>query len=253
MPISRDVQKPNVGVFWEGFDIDLSKINQNQTLVYRFTQSTYESSAVVWQGNTYTPIDIVAEGFEATTEGSLPRPTLMISNVARTLLSTIIQLKDCVGAKVTRWRTLRAYLDGQLQASENTPNLQIMPKDIYVIDRKVEQNPLYVKWELASLLDFEGRKFPWTQFLKDFCQHTYRRGWNGSSFAYNHTNHPELITCPYGSASMPDVGFWTSSDVTTANGANDMCSKKITGCRLRANGLPLPTTAVPGLGRVRDM
>jgi lambda family phage minor tail protein L len=228
-PLSADVVKPDIGIFWEGFDIDLTAINNDVSLVYYFTQSAYESAIVYWRGNPYTPIDIIMEGFEASSGGSFARPTLTISNVAKTMLSSVIGLSDCVGAKVTRWRTFREYLDGEPKAAENSPYLQTLPVDIYIIDRKVEHNPIYIKWELASLLDFEGRKFPIEQILRDYCTHTYRR-WNGSVFI-DHVTNPAIVTCPYAK-----TFYWKSDGTVTSTASEDRCGKKLSDCRLRYRG-----------------
>lgn len=66
---------------------------------------------VVWQGQTYEPLPIEAEGFDVTTKGSLPRPKMRIANVNGLLSASVKSFNDFVGCKVTRKRTFAKYLD----------------------------------------------------------------------------------------------------------------------------------------------
>ncbi|MEK7767701.1 MAG: phage minor tail protein L, partial [bacterium] len=72
--------------------------------------------SIVWKGQTYTRMPVETSGFEMTTKGTLPRPTLRISNLlgfVRGLINDKGAKNDLVGAKVYRKRTLHRYLDAQ--------------------------------------------------------------------------------------------------------------------------------------------
>ena len=154
------------------------------------------NSYVVWQGKTYYPAPIQAEGFESTSKGVLPRPTLSIASQSQTgsdqlalLKHEIRKLGDIINAKVTRRRTFAKYLDkinfayGQASLSENAQQLPQgyepdpyaeLPKDIYFIERKATENKNVLTYELSSILDLEGIKIPKRVIVSDKCVWQYR-------------------------------------------------------------------------------
>ena len=79
---------------------------------------TIFNSYLVWQGKHYYPVPITAEGFESSTKGTLPQPTLSIASQSETGVDQLALLKheikkfgDIIGSKVTRRRTFAKYLD----------------------------------------------------------------------------------------------------------------------------------------------
>ena len=154
------------------------------------------NSYVVWQGKTYYPAPIQAEGFESTSKGVLPRPTLSIASQSQTgsdqlalLKHEIRKLGDIINAKVTRRRTFAKYIDrvnflgqsakstrssGTLpQGYEPDPYAEL-PKDIYFIERKATENKNVLTYELSSILDLEGIKIPKRVIVSDKCVWQYR-------------------------------------------------------------------------------
>src|SRR5262245_49539794 len=96
------------------YDLDTSPIGGS---VYRFSPCLYnDGTSIVWNGNTYTPIDCEATGFEWNGQGALPRPTIKFTNVNRTFTSLVLQFDDMLGCQVTRTRTFMRFLDGQSEA-----------------------------------------------------------------------------------------------------------------------------------------
>ena len=154
------------------------------------------NSYVVWKGKTYYPAPIQAEGFESTSKGTLPRPTLTIASQSETgsdqlalLKHEIRKLGDIINAKVTRRRTFAKYLDvinftgassGATASSETLPDgyepdpYAELPKDIYFIERKTTENKNVLTYELASILDLEGIKIPKRVIISDKCVWQYR-------------------------------------------------------------------------------
>jgi lambda family phage minor tail protein L len=55
----------------ELFTLDLTMFGDN---VYYFIAANPTSGSIVWQGNTYVPFDLEAEGFELDGKGSAPQP-----------------------------------------------------------------------------------------------------------------------------------------------------------------------------------
>ena len=76
---------------------------------------------IVWSGYvpgiavntpiTYEPYPVESDGWQATSTGKLPRPTLRVSNIGGQVGAFLRSIKDGLGAKVIRKRTLGKYLD----------------------------------------------------------------------------------------------------------------------------------------------
>lgn len=130
--------------------------------VYNFT-NTPASSPVLFGGVSFTPIPIKSEGWDFTSTGAPPKPTLTVSNVARTLLTDVISLGDLVGAKVTRVRTFAKYLD----AGATPDSSKYIGPEVYIVEQKTGHNNEFIQWQLTSILDRLGMKLPRRQVLKD--------------------------------------------------------------------------------------
>ena len=201
------------------------------TDVYRFHAGANAaiSGNVVFNGNTYTRIPVKADGFDFTNTGTLPRPTLSISNldgVMTTLLllvNTTTAGNDLGGAEVRRIRTLKKFLDGEATADPNAK----FPDERWYIDRKANESRDSVTFELASKFDLAGQKLPKRQIVANVCQWIYRSS-----------------ECSYTGSSYFDVN---GNSVTTL--AQDACGKRVGSCKLRfgANG-ELPFGSFPGAG-----
>jgi len=146
--------------FVELFKLDATALGGS---VYRFTNTPAGPSGVVFGGVTYTPIPIKCEGWDFTSTGAPPKPTLTISNVTRTLLSTVISLGDLVGATVTRTRTYAKYLD----TGSSPDSSKYIGPEVYIVEQKTGHNNEFIQWQLTSILDRLGMKLPRRQVLKD--------------------------------------------------------------------------------------
>ena len=83
MSIASDKQKLLPGRRVELFDLDLTLFQEG--LVYHFCSigetGSPDITPLVWRGHSYTPIPVMAEGFEFSGQGSLPTPSLKFANV----------------------------------------------------------------------------------------------------------------------------------------------------------------------------
>lgn len=202
--------------------------------IYRFVnQISKVQQSIVWQGNTYTPMPIEASGFEAQSDGPMPRPRLVVSNVMGLIGAAVRQYQRLGGCVLTRKRTLSRYLDavnfpgGVNPSADPTAHY---PDEVWYFDRIVARNKMRVEWELVSPLDRPGLQLPRRQIQARTCPFKYR----GSECGY--TGGPVA----------------TAQDVPTAVLAQDRCSHLISGCKLRfgANA-ELPFGGFPGAGLVR--
>jgi len=185
---------------------------------------------IVWDGNQYSRQPIEASGFEYTSSGQLPRPSLVISNLDNAITALLIvvntttQGNDLTGAEVRRIKTLKKFLDGESAAD---PNAQ-WPMEIWYIDRKAAETRAAVEFELASEMDKPGIKIPKRQLIGNICQWAYRSG-----------------ECSYSGSN-----YWDVDDNPESSLANDRCGKRVDSCKLRfGDNNPLPFGSFPAAGR----
>lgn len=109
MSLKGELQLQNGEEWVELFELDLSALGGP---VYRFVPETNAArQPIVWQGNTFNPLPIAAEGFAHDGTGRAPRPKLRAANPAGIFSALAAQYGDFVRAKVVRKRTKVKYLD----------------------------------------------------------------------------------------------------------------------------------------------
>lgn len=215
----------------EFFVLDASNVGGG---VLRFHAGTNGlRQAVKWQGNEYQPFPIQAEGFSRSTQGSLPRPTLTVSNVLGMIGVLAVEAKGLRGSTVIRKRVLRKYLDAANFAGGNAsadPAAGYVD-EVWTIDRISRRDKYVVQFELATPMDVAGLKLPRRQVLAGTCTFEYRG--------------PE---CGY---TGPAVA--RADDTPTTSMADDDCGHCLRSCRLRQwPGGQLGFGGFPGAGTIRQ-
>ena len=191
-----ELQKINPNSIIELFELELVEglhyatgNPTNVPTIFRFHSGgnidTYAD--IVWQSNTYEKLPIEASGYEYTGKGQIPRPQLTMSNLGGiTRSGSVIRVtdlliltnlvtphNDLLDAKLTK-RTITA---DALDASNftgntnpfGTPSSNEFPKEIYFIDRKIQESRDAVSFELVSRLDMQNKRIPARQVTrKDF-------------------------------------------------------------------------------------
>lgn len=187
------------------------------------------SGNIVWNGTQYVRLPIQAEGFEYSNTGTLPRPTLTVANLGGEISALLLLANaftpgnDLGGAKVTRIRTLKKFLDGEAAADPHAK----FPDEIWYVDRKSAETRDVVQWELASKFDLAGIMLPKRQIIANVCQWQYR----SSECGYTGSN------------------YWNANDQSVGTLAADVCGKRLTSCKLRFGATsPLPFGSFPGAG-----
>lgn len=197
-PVS-ELQKISPSNIIELFQLELiTAIHGSNTKFYFHNGvSANENSDLIFDGNQYTRMPIQATGFDLTSK-KLPRPRLVISNTLGTFTTLILTLPQGLeGAKVTRIRTLRRYIDninftggdilledGNFLLQENgsvidmesglnpfgTPDpTATFSTQVFSIDRKVTENRSIIEFELSANFDLDGVRLPKRQVLpQDF-------------------------------------------------------------------------------------
>ena len=168
--IFNDISKINPGSVIELFTLTLKTALHGANTVYRFHSGSNETNQnIVWAGNSYLKIPIIAEGF-AFQRGQLPRPKLVVSNALGTISAILVTVNeitagnDLTGATVTRIRTLARFIDNANFTGNNPfgtpdPNAEF-PREIYSVDRKSAENREVVEFELAAVFDLAGIRVP---------------------------------------------------------------------------------------------
>jgi len=224
MSIVSDIQSLEPSAIIELFTLDLTDLGD---IIYYFHAGTNElSQDIYWQSQLYTAFPIQIDGFSTNSKGELPRPSMTVSNILGLIGSFTANFNDLIGAKVTRIRTFKKYLDESNFINGNPtadPTVEY-PRDIYYINRKVQETSKLVSFELVSPWDLQNIFLPRRQVIQNTCLWKYRG-----------------VECGYTGGAVADA-----SDVPTTDPAKDSCSKTIQGCIYRFPNIPLPYGGFPG-------
>lgn len=218
VPVS-DLQQPSPSAIIELFEIELFTAIHGESTIYRFHNGTNakNNGAVVWNGNSYLRIPIEAEGFEYSGTGSLPRPTLRVSNLFGTISAILLALPNGLeGAKLTRIRTLARYLDavnfpGNVNPLGTPDPTAEFPREVFYISQKTQENRDIVEFECSAAFDLAGVRLPRRQAIANICQWKYR----GAECGYT------------------GVSYYDANDNPVATLASDVCGKRLSSCETR--------------------
>lgn len=200
------------------FELDLSIPLENQGLLVNDTDKIFYfhnnikliTNDIKYQNNIYRLCPIEASGFELTSQGALPTPTLRIT-VSEAGIPFLALLKekmrllgDLTGCKIIRRRTFAKFLTlNNFNVNNEPSNLIIdelaeLPKDVWFINRKSNENKLHIEYELNSSLDLENIQLPRRNMVAKRCNFNYRG--EGCLYEYNQYRnddiHGELTVLP---------------------------------------------------------
>lgn len=228
--IKSDVQRLAADHLVELFELDATALGQGILRWHDGVNSI--GSDVVWQGVLYTRYPVEATGFEKTSKGTLPRPVLKVGNIGGLIGQLAYETEDLVGTAVTRHRTFAKYLDavnfpGGVNPTAD-PNVAFVD-EVWSVDRKAAQNPVFVEFELSSAFDVQGVQLPRRQVIQNVCPWKYR----GSECGY----------------AGPDV---PGKDLSTGTPLVDQCGKRLQDCKDHFGQYSrLTFGGFPGAGLVR--
>jgi lambda family phage minor tail protein L len=232
-------QSPNPGEQISLFRLDATSVGGT---VMFFCQGTIGGAPVIFGGVTYTPWDIDFDGMEINAGGVLPQPRMRVSNTNSYIQELVNSYGDIVGCEVRRVRTFKRFLDGQ---SEADPTAYTGP-DVFRVEQRTDDNPVYIEWQLSAAIDQEGKMLPGRVVLRDTCTARYRYyAPTSGAAASDGFVYPTINPCPYTGTS-----YFDGQDQITTN-ANDVCSRLQSGCKCRFDSdQPLPFGGFPGAARV---
>ena len=210
--IQTQIQSLTPSAVIELFQLRLTlAVNGIDTTFYYHAGTNDLTADVVFQGITYSAAPIEVDGFELTSKGALPRPTMRIAN-ATGAISALLLAYNPLQAKVTRIRTCKKFLDSVNFVGGVNPTADPTAKfedQIWYIDRISKENIQLVEFELISKLDLTNLQLPGRQ-VQDYCPWVYRG-----------------VECGYTGSSYFDV----NDNATSA--ANDVCGKRFNSCKIR--------------------
>lgn len=228
MTIESEIQLLSPSAIIELFSLDASKYAGGSVINFHAGTNKLQLP-IVWQGVTYSPMPVEAEGFEVTGKGSLPRPKIRIANVDGLLSAEVNSRNDLVGCSLVRKRTFAKFLDAVNfpGGNANANSAQHFADDLWFVEQKVSETRYVIEWELSSALDLQGVMLPYRQVIKNSCVWKYK----GSECGYAGAN------------------YYDSNDVPCISGL-DFCGKRLTSCELRfGSGQMLPFGGFPGAVR----
>jgi lambda family phage minor tail protein L len=144
----------------ELYDFDATSIGGS---TYHFTPYYHEDGYITFNGVPYSCFPLGSSGWELTASGTMPRPTLQVSNVTQTFLAAVISLGDLTGMSVRRFFVYDKNLDGQPGADPSATSRV----ELYFVEQKLEQTNNHITWQLSSPLDRADFIVPARQYLKD--------------------------------------------------------------------------------------
>lgn len=229
--ITSEIQKLEPSAIIELFVLDLTSLGGD---VYYFHAGTNQLlQNITWQGQMYTRYPVEISGFEKSGSGQLPRPKAVISNALGSITSILLVYRDLIGAKITRKRTLKKYLDavnfeGGVNPDED--DTAAFSDDVFFIDRKINENKKFVEFELVASLDLAGVQLPRRQIIQNICIWEYR----SAECSYTGTNYFDVFNNPVASLAL------------------DKCGKKLSSCRIRfGENEPIPFGSFPASGLIK--
>ncbi len=229
--IESDVQKLNPGAIVEMFELDATALGGD--ILRWHSGVNVLGNDLVWDGNTYSRFPVEASGFERSGKGTLPRPKVKVANISGLIGAMARSLDDLMGAKVTRRRTFVKYLDAVNFAGGVNPQADpncAFPEEIWFVDRKANENGVFIEFELSAAFDVRGVKLPRRQCIQNTCTWLYRGA-----------------ECGYAGGAVAD-----KNDAPTTDLAQDQCGKRLASCKLRFGAYAeLPFGAFPGVGLIR--
>jgi phage-related protein len=105
---------------------------------------------------------------------------------------------------------------------------QFLDAETWIVDRKANENNVYVEWELTAPFDLAGIKLPRRQCLQNACPFRYR----GPECSYTGTS------------------YFDDNDKPTTQ-ALDRCGKRLTSCKVRfGENAILPYGGFPAVGLI---
>lgn len=201
------------------FEVDMRHLTGNNGStgeLFRLYAGTNElSNPIVWQGNTYAPYGIKADGFEMSGQGASNRPTLSIVNYDGQMTALSNNFEQCLGAIVRRRQVYAQFLDAvNFKDGNRNADPQQERVSYYVVEQLSSLTQEFATFTLALPAETDNAVINKRTILTT-CSWVYRSA-----------------ECGYTGRPVAD-----EKDQPTADPKKDKCSGCLRGCQLRNNTL----------------
>lgn len=201
------------------FEVDMRHLagnNGSTGELFRFYAGTNElSNPIVWQGNTYVPYGIKADGFEMSGQGASNRPTLSIVNYDGQMTALSNDFEQCLGAIVRRRQVYAQFLDAvNFKDGNRNADPQQERVSYYVVEQLSSLTQEFATFTLALPAETDNAVINKRTILTT-CSWVYRS-----------------TECGYTGRPVAD-----EKDQPTTDPKKDKCSGCLRGCKLRGNSL----------------
>ena len=257
-PLAEELLRLAPSAIIDLFEIELTKdVNGVDDILRYHAGKNGLTENIKFGGETYPAVPVEIEGFEFSSKGSLPRPTLRVGNVDNAITSLML-LYNPLAARVRRIRTFVKFIDttnfqngvnpyfskesdvegalvtqngdnltGQTENDTADPNAKIV--ETWYIDRISSENPQFVEFELAPRLDLMNLALP-RRTIEEFCPWVYRGVQEGTGEECTYNGH-QCFT-------VDDRKITEGNRVERR--AADVCGKRLSSCQLRFKEGELP-------------
>ncbi len=150
------------------------------SLTYDFYDgSNFNYKSIVFGGTTYTSFPIKLEQMEKDGKGTLPRPKLTVGNIGGFVSLILLGNSDIIGSTVTRKRVFVRSLDAVNFPNGTNPwgtpdSTEVLTTDTFYVNRKIQETPDYIQFELATPIEIDNVQLPGRQMLANSCGFIYR-------------------------------------------------------------------------------
>lgn len=207
-------------------------------------QQNLSNTNIIWDTKTYYARPIQFSGLEISSAGQVPTPRLEISDIDLTLSPMIQAYGGMVGAEVLRKRTLVKFLDAGNFITGTNPTADpnsAFPDDKFRVERVAEESNGQISFELSPAWDVEGVQLPRRQVVANICPWTYKQSpcnWDPTADGryYNELDQD-----------LNDTDLFPGLTLQQKQ-AQDRCSKRVNGCRLRFGSRIMPFGGFPSAG-----
>ena len=226
-----ELQKLEPSAVIDLFEIRLTKAVNNVDETLRYHAGTNELTAPIeFSGNSYPAAPVEVSGFESSSKGTIPRPTLKVANANGAISSLIVQQNyNPLHAEVVRIRTFKKFLDAANFSGGNaTADPDAKTEETWYIDRVSSENLQFVEFELTAKLDMANVELP-RRKVTEFCPWKYR----GERCTYAGTRYYRVDDVEITKAEMELLATSNSLTFDEAVAKFDHCGKRVSSCRLR--------------------
>lgn len=247
-PLAEELLRLEPTAVIDLFEVHLTQDINGADLVLRYHAGLNGiSETIKFDEQSYPAVPVEVDGFEFTTKGTLPRPTLRVANV-NDAISSLLLSYNLLGAKVQRIRTFVKFIDvsnfnqqvqftkeadveGLLTTEDDDPLImetfndsadpQAKMVETWYVDRIASENLQFAEFELAPKIDLTNLQLP-RRTIEDACPWRYRGVQEGTGPGCTYKGDSCFTAAD---DALPDRDF-----------ANDVCGKRLSSCRLRFPG-----------------